>query len=223
MNKEYVLLSDGKVAVSNELGNIEKRDFEDKHFIGEQLVLENKLELIDSKLETLNKDLKFEKHTIYMCKQMMIAIPIAVSIITLGAFSVSAVIGNLQNLSDFVTTGLKVAFNVCSVSSILGGALLVYEQYEKQASKKKIIGLKSAIEVAQVLKLNYERDLAKIKEIRVPQSSLEHKINEPNSLENRNKYAFDAIENDLDAAYENAINARPKRLVLKRRTNNKKD
>lgn len=212
MNKEYMILSDGKVAVSNENGNIEKRDFEDKYFVGETLTLENKLETINGKLEELNKKLKDEKGLMSFCKKMMKVQTFIIALITLGGFG----LGGLFNASQFLAHGLYYGLLGLTYSSILASVPLIGCKIIKSKSSKKIIGLEGSIEEAQFQKLKYEGDLSIIKKIRVPQSKLQHRINEPISLETQNNFALGKIENDLNYAYESAIKNASKKLVLKK-------
>lgn len=201
MNKEYIILSDGKVAVSNENGNIEKRDFEDKYFLGETLTLENKLETINSKLEELNKKLKDGKGVVFLCKNMIKVQPFIVILMTLGGLGLG---------------GLYYGLLAFSYSFILASVPFVCCKILKSKFSKKIIGLEGCIKEAQFQKLKYEKDLSEIKKVRVPQSKLKHKINEPFSLEKQNKVAFEKIENDLNNAYKSAIKNASKKLILKK-------
>ena len=212
MNKEYILLSDGKVAVSNENGNIQTRDVKNKKLIERTLTYENKLEIINNQLKDLNKELADGKGVIFLCENMIKVQPLLITLVTLVGF----VLGGLFNAGNFISYGIYYGLAGLVYSSILASVPLIGGKILKSKFSKKIVGLEGAIEKAQRLKLACEKELSEIKESSATHSESERKINEPISLELKNKVASDNIQYLLNNAYETTINNTPKKLTLKK-------
>ena len=101
MNKEFIVLSDGNIAVTNELGHIEKRTYNDNS--QEVLLSENKIEIIDNKLQKLNKELQNQEGVIFLSKKMLITLPILILLISSGMF----IYGGLTSQGNFITHALS--------------------------------------------------------------------------------------------------------------------
>ena len=86
MNKEYMYLSDGKVAVTDEEGNIEIREFENNSFVKQILQYENADEFFDNELKKYKKNLDEQQRVQYLCKKMIKLQPLIVVLFTLFGF-----------------------------------------------------------------------------------------------------------------------------------------
>lgn len=200
MNIKYMVLSDGSVAVVDENGNIEKRKFDEKYYLKEILVRENKIEMLDKEIETLNKKMREEKSIMFFCKKMRLVLPIIIALGTIGGFILNGLLGL------FLGSSLAA---IPLISGIITNA----------KSSKRIPKFESAIEKANQMKEKCRKDLSELNQKKCIESKLIYKINTPVSLTRQNEIARSKIEEELNNAYENTIINKPKKLVLKRKNN----
>ena len=192
MNVEFMNLDDGKTIVTNEEGKIEKRD---DTFSENELVLENKLEKINSEIERITEKKAEHERVIEGSKFMLVfqIIPL------LFSMSVGWFMAKLYGLIYATLLGLI----ACGVNTLCWGIA-------KPISKRKVKGLTAELEKAEELKRIFEEKLESTKEL--PKEEVK---NEPISLKNKNTFEIAKIEKDLSEAYTDAVRLRPKRRVLK--------
>ena len=193
MNVEFMNLDDGKTIVTNEEGEIKKRD---NTISGDELVLENKLEKINSEIEELKEKKGEHERVIEGSKFMLIGqiIPL------LFAMSIGWFTARLYGLVYATLLGLV----ACGVNTLVW-------VIAKPISKRKVKGFTAELEKAEELKKEFEEQLEKEREL--PKEEIKK---EATSLKNRNTYEFAQIEKDLGEAYTDAVRSIPKRRVLKR-------
>lgn len=86
MNKEYIHLSDSDLVITNENGNIVKRNFDNSVNVDKFLLNENKLEIMNEEIERLEYELDGNKKAVWFCKKMCQVQPFMILIISLLAF-----------------------------------------------------------------------------------------------------------------------------------------
>lgn len=208
MNKEFVLLDDGNMIVSDENGNLDKRYYGNS--VQSELLSENKKELIDNKLKEAKKKLEGDKIVKKFAKSMVKFQPIFVILMTCGSFLLTGI----KNLTDF-----NAAFSVCvdylitsSIVACVAGGIFTYieKKYKKILA---IDGLK--IDTIRKIKNDFEKENNKIKEHEYTRGGVY-----PNQVFNLTKDTK-AIEENLDdqieTQYEEALNNSGMRLSLKRK------
>lgn len=210
MNKEYMVLTDGNVAVTNENGHISKRPLADN--FEEILLSENKIEVVDNKLQKLKKDLHDQEGVVFLSKWMLIAQPILLLLISGGMF----IYGGLTSPNDFITYALYNGVKGLVYGTVICGTAATYFGIVKPIYKKKVSKTKSEITIAKNLKENYEKELADIREkhltIEVPTIS----ANEPVSLIEQTNNVESQFNEEFSKTYSE-IETLPKKLVLKRK------
>lgn len=195
MNVEFMNLDDGKTIVTNEEGEIEKRD---NTISGDELVLENKLEKINSEIKKL-KEKKGEYERVIEGSKFMLVFQI---VPLLFAMSVGWFTARLYGLIYAALLGLA----ACGVNTLCWGIA-------KPISKRKVKGFTAELEKAEELQRTFEEKLEKVKEL--PKEEVK---NVPISLKNRNTFETAQIDKDLGEAYHDAV-SRPKKRVLGREKN----
>ena len=120
MNVEFMNLDDGKTIVTNEEGKIDKRD---DTFSGDELVLENKVEKIDSEIKSL-KEKKAEHEMVIEGSKFMLIFQI---VPLLFAMSVGWFMAKLYGLIHATLLGLF----ACGVNTLCWGIA-------KPISKRKV-------------------------------------------------------------------------------------
>lgn len=205
MNKEYILLSDNEVIVSDEKGKMQSKYFNDSQNVEEILILENKIEKLDNELKWFNKQLESNKEVVPFVNKMMkiqfILVPIIIAIFFFG--------GGISHIDNFVSYGIAYGTEALVMGSIFGGTVLCAGKYFKKKSLKEIKFLEEDRKNAENLKNKYEKEL-NVEKSKININNRE-KVNNPISLEKQNKIAFKEIDDEI-YTYEE-----PKKLVLMRR------
>ncbi len=199
MNVEYINLSDGSTAVTDGKGNILKRETATS---SEELLVENKIETIDECIDETKKKVIDYKGFVFLSKYMLIVQPII--FVSFAFFGYA--FGNLNGLIKCMA-GCTIP---CVLNSIIWG--ITYP-----ISKRKLKGYEAKLKKAEELKLEYEKELVKEKELVMQKEQAP--INEPISLVKQNEFEKPLIDEKLESAYYEAINSKPKALVLKRNSN----
>lgn len=202
MNVEYIKLSDGSTAITDENGRISKRETETS---SQELLVENKIETIDESITETKKDVKDYKGLVFLSKYMLIAQPVIIIAISSLGYAFDNLIGLIESLSIGVL--------MCGTSSIVWG--IIYPM-----SKRKLKGFEGKLKRAEELKLEFEKELVKEKELVMQKESAP--INKPISLIKQNEFEIPLINEQLDNAYFSAIHSKPKRLVLQNNTNKRR-
>lgn len=213
MNKEFMVLSDGNLAVTNESGNISKRTSDNNS--QEILLAENKIEIIDNKLEKLKKNLHDQEGVVFLSKWMLISQPILLLLISTGMF----IYGGVTSPSDFLTYALYNGVKGLVYGTICCGTAATYFGIVKPIYKKKVRKTNSEIIISQKLKEDYEKELTDIKEKQLTIEPPTISINEPISLVEKTNAMETQINEEISKNYTETLSQQPKKLVLKR--NNK--
>ena len=208
MNKEFVVLDDGNMIVSDENGKLDKRYYGNS--VQGELLSENKKELIDNKLKEAKKKLEEDKKVKKFAKSMLKFQPTFVVIVTCIAF-LTAGIKDMTNFGAAIDNAIRY---LISSSCVAGVASTYFYHLEK---KYKAILAKDGlrIDVIRKIKNDFEKEQNRIKE---------HEYNRggvyPNQIFNLSKDT-QMIENNLDdqidTQYEESLNNSGMRLSLKRK------
>lgn len=199
MNVEFIKLSDGATAIKDENGIISKRK---TYTSSKELLVENKIEAIDKSINVTKRKVNDYKGLVFLSKHMLIFQPI----IVVGATFLGYVFGNLTG----IVTALSVSTLICVPATALWG--ITYP-----ISKRKLKGFEGKLKKAEELKLEFEKELVKEREL---EESIP--INEPISLVQQNEFEISLIDEELGIAYSDAIHSKPQKLVLQRHTNKKR-
>lgn len=211
MNKEFIILSDSNIAVTDESGHISKREYNNNP--QEILLTENKIEIIDNKLEQLKKDLHYQKYITFWTKQMLKLQPILLLLISSGMF----IYGGVTSPNDFLTyaifngtRGLVYGTAICGIASI-------YYGITKTIYKKKVNKTTSEIAISKKAKDNYEKKLLDIKEKNLAITSPSISMNEPVSLIEQTNIIEQQINEEINKTYTESLNQQQKKLVLRKK------
>lgn len=206
MNKE---LSDSNIVVSNENEYISKQTY-DKN-LQEILVLENKIELIDNKLNKLDKDLYEEDAVVFLSKGMLIAWPIIVLLVTMGGF-----IGGLFFTGDFLAHAISCAVHWLCYISYAGIPLGIWFGIVNQVYKKKVKKTKKKITISKKLKEEYEKELLDIKENQMAIEVQTITVNESIQPIKQTEDIETQINQEIEQNYTESLNPKYKKMVLRR-------
>lgn len=210
MNKEFMVLSDGNLAVTNENGHISKRQYDGNP--QEILLSENKIETIDNKLEKLKKDLHNQEGVVFLSKWMLISQPILLLLISSGMF----IYDGVTSPGNFLTYALFNNIKGLAYGTVICGSAAIYYVIVKPIYKKKVGKTKSEITIAKNLKENYEKELADIKEKQLTIESPTISINEPISLIEQTNAMETQIDEEISANYTESLSQQPKKLMLRK-------
>ena len=208
MNKEFVLLDDGNMIVSDENGKLEKR-FYGNGAQGE-LLSENKKELIDEMLTEAKDQLEQDKKIKKFAKSAIKIQPSFVVLVTCASFLLTG-IKDLANFNAAFTAGL---YALASSSIVAGVSTLYFKSLEKKYKKiLSIDGLK--IDTIRKIKNDFEKQENRLKE---------HEYNRggvyPNQIFDLSKDTK-MIQNNLidqvDTQYEETLNKSGMKLSLRRK------
>ena len=213
MNKEYMILNDGNVAVTNENGHISKKLFTD-NFEG-ILLLENKIEIVDNKIQKLKKDLHDQEGVVFLSKWMLIVQPILLLLISGGMF----IYGGLTSPSDFITYAVYNGVKGLVYGTLIFGTAAIYFSIVKPIYKKKVKKTRNEFLIASRLKQNYEKELSDIKEKQLTIESPTISVNEPVSLIEQTNNMELQFNDEFSKTYSE-IETLPNKLVLKRKKQN---
>ncbi len=196
MNVEYIRLSDGTTAVTNENGIINKRK---NDVSSNELFIENKIEVVNDDINQAKKKVNDYKGMVFLAKNMLISQPILFASASLLGY----VFGNVSGLIYVISAGIL----VCVPATAMWGITL-------PISKRKLKGYEGKLEKAEELKSEYEKEIEKEKELIMQKEAT---INEPISLIQQNEHELPLIDEQLETAYSDAIHSKPKKLVLERK------
>lgn len=199
MNKEYMYLDGGKIAITDENGSITKREV-----VGNEesvLMYENNVDRMqkiieDSNLKILEKYNKANNWRIFSAATKLAGIYlfIAYYICLFASVSLSSTIFN------------------CSIFLIIFG--VGAGKYSKK-QRKIINGLNNKLLIANTIKQEYEKELVKVKSDS-PKNKLKYiKINEPIKVK-ENKLKIELEENRLNEAYDEGYSSAKKKIKKQR-------
>lgn len=158
MNKEFKILEDGNMEVTDEKGNVTKRYYGNS--IQKELLSENKSELIEEKLEKENKKLKENKKVVNLSKWMLILQPILLTVAIAGSF----ITGGLINPGNFLVGALYHAVYVGGITTLVTGISSIYWAILRKIYKNKIKKNETMISSINIIKSNFEKENKQIKE-----------------------------------------------------------
>lgn len=176
------------------------------------LLLENKIEIINNKLEKLNKDLHEQEGIIFISKGMSISLSILILLISLSKF----IYGGLTSPNNFLTYAIPNSINELIYSSIIFGTGIIYYNIVKTIFKKKIIKTNNEITNSKKIKETYEKELSDIKEKQLTPLSPTISLNKPISLKEKTNIIEKKI-NDEVKTYNEDLNKQPKKLILQKK------
>ena len=188
MNIEYKRMPDDTIFVTDELGYITQRN---NHTSRDELLLENKIEVIDKNILDANKELDNLKGVIRSDKTIILAYSIAVIPALIQAIYLKIV----PNLACCVVTLFDLIFIIMHV-----------------ICRQEKISLESKIAKAQELRKEYEKELENVKSLSFKENLM---INHTVDLTAQNEIEISKINNSLEEAYHN--NQKTKKLILKKR------
>lgn len=204
MNRKFVVLSDKVIAVIDDSGNISKRTFDNG--CQEVLLSENKIELVNNKLENFKRNLSNQEGVVFLSKKMLASQPIILLLISAGAF----VYGGITSSGNFLTHALNIGCQGFICASIISGSTAIYYGVVNQIYKKKINKTKSEIIIAKKLKEEYEKELTNIKEKQLTNKSPTIAINVDKLV------SLVEQTNDMELQIDEDINKNYTQLVLRR-------
>lgn len=208
MNKEFKVLEDGNMEVTDEKGNITVRYCGNS--IQSELLSENKTELIDNKLKAAEKKLEEDKKVIKLSNWMLIWQPILVAI---GA-AVGFISGGISNVGNFLIGAIYNALYLGLFTGFIAGISAVYWAILKTVYKKKVKNDEAKITSIDIIKKNYEKENKRIKE-----SDYQRRGFYPNqtfSLEKDTEKINEALDNQINMVYDSNKSYSPK-LTMKRK------
>lgn len=212
MNKEFIVLSDGNVAITNENGQISKRPYSNNS--QEILLLENKIEIFNNKLKKLKKDLNDQEGVVFVSKWMLISQPIVLFLITTGLF----IYGGLTSSSEFLTYAIYNGVKGFAYGSIISGTVAVYFGVTKQIYNKKAEKTRTEFFISTRLRQSYEKELSDMKEKQLIIESPIISVNESVSLIEETNTMENQIDEEINKTYTE-IEELPKKLILRRKNN----
>ena len=190
MNIEYIKLSDGTTIITDEKGNIKKRNSEISR---NELIIENRKETIDKIINDIQISLDNAKQNTELFKYILRFYPLAF-IITI-----------LINIPNSVTLYPNLVI-VALFGTIYGVTYSKVKNKEKRIAKK--------LEKAQELKFSFQKELEKEKSL-VREEKL--MINNPISLTEQNEIDITNILGKIENTPFNLNHQQSKKLVLKKR------
>ena len=199
MNIEFIKLSDGTTATTDENGKISKIKTETSR---EELLIENKIETIDKSINETKKKVNDYKASVWISKHMLISQPILAVIMPFLGYA----FGNLNSL-----------INALGPSILIFGAATTLWGIAYPITKKKLKGYEGKLEKAEELKLEFEKEMTKEKKL-ISQKE-KPPINEPISLIKQNEIEIPLIDEQLEIAYSNSIHPKTKNKVLGHKPN----
>lgn len=210
MNVEFIMLSDGNVAVTDENGHIIKRTDE---CVNENILLtENKVEIIDEELKKLNKDLNSKNDVLFLCKNMIKSQPLFIFVVILMYLGG----GYLFDPLDFVGYGIHKVIEAFVYSVFFSGATIVYFGIVNYRYKNKAREITKKLELAKEIKLELEKELGDLKEKQLDIKK-DNYLNNPVSLVSDTIIAKKQINRDLDNRDYRTLDNNTKKLILKKK------
>lgn len=208
MNKEFVLLDDGNMIVSDENGKLEKRFY--GNGAQSELLSENKKELIDSKLKDAKKQLEEDKKIKKFAKSMLKFQPAFVIIVTCVAFLAAGV----KDMTNF-NAAFENASRYFISSSCVAGVASAYFYYLEKKYKKVLAkdGLK--IDVVRRIKNDFEKEQNRIKEHEYKRGGVYP--NQVFNLTRDTQMIEDSLDDQIDTEYEESLNNSGMKLSLHRK------
>lgn len=210
MNKECIVLSNGNIAITNENGNITTKTYNDN--FKQILLTENKIEIMDNKLNKLNKDLHDQEGVIFLSKWMLRLQPIIILSIFLAMF----IYGGVTSPDDFLMQGTLNGVAGSLFSAVICGPATVYYSILKPIYKRKANKTRNKISVVTKMKEDYTKELSTLKTSYCQPLSKNITINKPISLIEQTNIIETQIEAKIETHIE-VLNKQPKKLVLKRK------
>lgn len=208
MNKEFVLLNDGNMIVSNEKGELDKRYYSNS--AQSELLSENKKELIENKLKEAKKQLEEDKKVKRFSTAMIKSQPVFVIVMTCGSF----VLGGIKDL-----TNLQAALNNCFgyflASSGVALTTTLFFSVIKGKYSDKIKSDNVRIDVIRKIKNDFEKDENRIKEHEYIRGGIY-----PNQVFNLSKgtqLIEENLDDQIDTQCEETLNNSGMKLSLRRK------
>jgi len=194
MNREFMYLNDKEVAVTNEKGEITKRQAEQD--MRNILVSEDKLEALDNRINHLNDNINIEK--------------ISVGIIDKW-YKVMAVLSAFIVVASPITLGIVNGLGLIGAWAVVAAGACGYGVFSQRDSVKRINGYNREIKKAKSLKREIEEELSFKKELEKDYTVPSHKIGEVVQIDSTKD--FEKQDNQLHRAFRVGYKNTPKVLV----------
>lgn len=208
MNKEFVLLDDGNMIVSNEKGELDKRYYGNS--AQSELLSENKKELIENKLKEAKKQLEEDKKVKRFSTAMIKTQPIFVIVMTCGSF----VLGGIKDLTN-LQAALNNCFSYFVASTGVALTTTLFFSIIKEKYNDKIKNDNVKIDVIRKIKNDFEKERSIIKEHEYIRGGIY-----PNQIFNLSKgtqLIDENLDDQIDANYEETLNNSGMKLSLRRK------
>lgn len=209
MNREFVLLDEGNMIVSDHNGVLEKRYY--GHGAQGELLSENKKELIDNKLRDAKKKLEEDKKVKKLSQFMIKFQPIFIISVTAIGF----LCGGVKDISNFYASAIQSSAYALAGSSVVGGLSAIYWAVLKKIykNKLKVDGIK--IDTIRKIKNDYEKEENRLKENEYVRKGIYP--NQIFSLINDTKVIEDNLDDQIETEYDATLKNSGLRLGLKRK------
>lgn len=207
MNKEFKLLEDGNMEVTDEKGNVTVRYCGNS--IQSELLSENKTELINEKQEKAEKKLKEDKEVKKLSKVMLLTQPVFVATMTL----LGALYGIIVNPAN-ILVGAIMKGTTCLVASSMAALIATaYWTVVSVVSKKRIKEDEAMIKSIEIIKNNFEKENSKIKEEDYSRRGIYPNITF--NLESDTQKIDEALTNQINMVYDSNKGYSPKLVKRK--------
>ena len=209
MNKDYMLLNDNTIEVTNEEGiEINRGEFKNNNVKG-ILLAENKVEIVEKIEKQLNKEQHENEKIIFLSNNMLKYSTIILVLYPLIGF----IIGAIAYPGDYVMAGISNSIHWFVSALIPSCVIKIYFHILKPFFKKKIKSIHTKLNKSKNMKKEYEQELEKEKE-KVVSSTLEPLVKVSIEKET-NEIAKQVSEKLIDYCNQN-IKQRGKVKVRKR-------
>lgn len=209
MNKEFTLLNDNTIEVINEEGIETNRGQYENNNIKNILLCENKIEIIETIEEKLEKVNTENKKVIFLANGMLITSAIMVVLFVLGGF----VYGAVTHPNDFINFGILRSIE-CFVGAIIPATIeAIYFGIIKPIFKKRIKKTEKILNKTNTMKKEYEKELSTEKE-KVLSNTLEPLVKV--SLEEETNIIAKQMSEELIKYHQENIKQRGKVKIRKR-------
>lgn len=209
MNKEFMLLNENTIEVTNDEGKkINRGEFINNN-VKDILLSENKVEIVEKIEEKLEKANTENKKVVFLANGMIITSAAMVVLSILGGF----VYGAVTNPNDFITFGILKSIE-CFVGAIIPATVVtIYFGIIKPIYKNKIKKTEKILNKTNTMKQEYEKELSAEKE-KVLSNTLEALVKI--SLEEETNIIAKQMSEEIIKYHEENIRQRGKVKVRKR-------
>jgi len=209
MNQDFMLLKDNTVEVTNEEGKEINRGKFENNDIKNILLVENKVEMIETIEEQLEKQYIENRKVVFLANGMLIISAVILALAVLGGFAYGAI----SHPSDYLTYGMVRSIEGFSGAIIPTTIVTIYCSIIKPIYKKQIKKIEKILNKTNAMKKECEEEL-QIEKEKLVTNTLEPLVKI--SLERENCDIATQITEELTQYCEENIQKRGKVKVRKR-------